>query len=74
MITPSKAVSIPDSALGQATAILERGPAPRDVSGLYRDVAARFASIDDFILALDLLYVLGRVDIQLPTHILTYAD
>jgi hypothetical protein len=74
VITPSKAVSIPDSALGQATTILERGPAGRDLVGLYREVADRFATIDDFILALDLLYVLGRVDVHLPTRVLTYVN
>lgn len=74
MITPSKAVSIPDSTLGQATVVLDRGPDQRDVVALYREVADRFATVDDFILALDLLYVLGRVEVDLPTRVLTYAE
>jgi len=74
VITPSKTVRLSDSALGKATVVLEQGPERRDLITLYKDVADRFESIDEFILAIDLLYVLGRVDVDQPTRVLTYAD
>jgi len=74
VITPSKAVNIRESALGQATILLEAGGGRRDLLSLYWEVGRHFAGVDDFMLALDLLYVLGRVDVDVPTRVMSYAD
>jgi hypothetical protein len=73
VIIPNKAVPIRDSALGHAAAIMQRGPASIDLMRLYKEVADEFESIDQFLLTLDLLYVIGRIDIDLQTRAVTYV-
>ena len=73
MIAPNKAISVAESALGRAPSILRAGTAPIDILRLYESVASDFDGIDQFLLALDVLYVLGRIDIDLPTRTVTYA-
>lgn len=74
MITPNKIVTLESSALGMADVILNCGPDSIELLHLFQKVENRFESIDQFILTLDLLYVLGRVDIDFRTRTLTYAD
>ena len=64
MITPNKVVSIENSALGLVSTIIEQGPTPLEVVKLYHIVSKNFESIDQFLLAIDLLYVLGRIDLN----------
>jgi hypothetical protein len=45
-----------------------------NLGALYRTVGKEFESIDQFLLTLDVLYVLGRIDIDLSTGTVTYAD
>lgn len=74
MISPNKVVMLKDSALGKAIFILSEGSAPIAVSALYQRVAKNFDSIDQFLLTLDLLFVLERIDIDRGTRMITYAD
>lgn len=74
MITPNKVITLPESALGKTPAILEAKGVQVTLAGLYKTVAREFESIDQFLLTLDVLYVLGRIDIDLPTGMVTYAD
>lgn len=74
MITPNKVVSLKSSALGPATKILERGPHPITVADLQQSLEKEFESIDQFILALDALYVLGRINIDFSAGVLSYVD
>lgn len=73
MITPNKVVALEDSALGLASVILEQGPQPVDLLALYSAVSNEFESIDHFMLTLDVLYVLGRIDVNFQTRMVTYA-
>jgi hypothetical protein len=73
VITPNKAITLEESALGLTGFILAHGPEPQDLLRLYRAVSPRFESIDDFMLTLDVLYVLGRIDVDLQTRTVTYA-
>jgi hypothetical protein len=73
VILPNKAVSLRDSALGHAAAILERGPGPIDLVRLYKELADEFESIDQFLLTLDLLFVLKRIDVDLQTRTVVYV-
>jgi len=73
MIAPNKAVSIHDSALGHAKFILAHGPEPIHIGELYEKTGDHFESIDHFLLTLDLLYVLEKIEVNLDTQILSYA-
>jgi len=73
MITPNKVVSIEKSALGLVGIILDQGPDPLELVNLYQIVSKHFESIDQFLLAIDLLYVLGRIDINFQTRIIYYV-
>jgi hypothetical protein len=74
VITPNKAIAVEDSALGLAGVILAQGPKTQDLIGLYKLVSPHFDSAEDFLLTLDVLYILGRIDIDLRTRTVTYAD
>ena len=73
MITPNKVVSIDKSALGLVGTILDQGPAPLELLKLYHTVSKKFESIDQFLLAIDLLYVLGRIEINVQTREIYYV-
>lgn len=73
MITPNKVIPLDESALGRLGVILSKGPSEVDLLALYRSVSHRFESIDQFLLTMDVLYVLGRIDVDFSTRIVTYA-
>lgn len=73
MIVPNKIVTLENSALGLATIILDQGPNPIGLLNLYDKVSTNFESIDQFILTLDLLYVLGSIDLDYQTGIISYV-
>lgn len=74
MITPNKVVTLENSALGLAGVILGQGPAPIELMKLYHIVSKNFESIDQFLLTIDLLHVLGRLDIDFQTREVIYAS
>lgn len=74
MISPNKVVTLKDSALGKAGVILSQGPAPIAISALYQRVSKHFDGIDQFLLTLDLLFVLERINVDQGTRMITYAD
>jgi hypothetical protein len=74
MITPNKVVTLENSALGLVSVVLEEGPGPIDLIKLYHYVEKSFESIDQFLLAIDLLYVLGRIEIDFQTRSVLYAS
>lgn len=73
MITPNKVVSIEKSALGLVGVILEQGPDPLELVNLYQIVSKQFESIDQFLLVIDLLYVLGRIEVNFQTRTIYYV-
>lgn len=73
MIVPNKVISIDESALSAIPAILEQGPLPHDLVTLYREHSEKFDSIDQFLLGLDVLFVLGRINVNFETRVITYA-
>jgi hypothetical protein len=74
LITPNKVITLRESALGRTPIILrEKGP-PDYLVALYEKVRKDFESIDQFLLTLDVLYILGQVDVDLSTGTVTYAD
>lgn len=74
MITPNKVITLRESALGR-TPIILREKAPQDnLAAVYEKVRKDFESIDQFLLTLDVLYILGQIDVDLSTGVVTYAD
>lgn len=73
MITPNKVISLGESALGRLGVIMSQGPEALDLLTLYRNVSDRFESIDQFLLTLDILYILGRIEVNPSTRTVTYV-
>ena len=74
MITPNKVLSLDESALGRLAVIMRQSEKSTDLVVLYRAVADQFESVDQFLFALDILFVVGRIDVNLATRTVTYAD
>lgn len=74
MITPNKVITLRESALGKTPIILKAKAPLMNVGELYRTVHREFESIDQFLLTLDVLYVLGRIEVDFITGAVTYAD
>jgi hypothetical protein len=74
MITPNKVITLRESALGRIPILLRHKGEGTDLIALYRDVSKDFESIDQFLLSLDILFILGRIDIDLQTGVVANAD
>lgn len=74
MITPNKFISFNDSVLCKLKIILDENNSV-SVSELYLRLADKFENIDQFLYALDVLYVLGKVnwDVTNPEGIIINA-
>jgi len=69
MITPNKVITLRESALGRVPLLLRHIGETRDLVALYHKVSKDFESIDQYILSLDILFILGRIDFDLPTGV-----
>jgi hypothetical protein len=74
VITPNKFIALDASILGKLGVILDEYPEDVSIRELYRDVGHRFESADEFLLAIDVLYILGRVSVDFKTASISYAD
>lgn len=73
MITPNKVVPLSASVPGHLTHVLKEGPAPTRLSELFQQVGDKFESIDQFLLALDVLFLLDRLTVDFSTEKVVYA-
>ena len=73
MITPNKVVSLDNSALGHIVHILKAGPYMTRVTDLFMEIGDKFESIDQFLIAIDVLYILNRIDVDFQQETVTYA-
>lgn len=73
MITPNKVVSLSDSVLGHLPHVLKVGPDPTHLVELFQQVGDKFESIDQFLLALDVLFLLDRLTVDFSTEKVVYA-
>ena len=73
MITPNKVVPLSDSVLGQLAYVLKAGPDSTSVLDLFHKVGDKFESIDQFLLALDVLYILDCLTVDFSTKKVIYA-
>ena len=74
MIMPNKVITLRESALGRTPIILHEKASHANLVSLYGKVGKEFESIDQFLLAIDVLYILGQIDVDLSTGLVTYAD
>jgi hypothetical protein len=74
LITPNKVSRLRESALGRTPIILREKASQDNLNSLYDKVRKDFESIDQFLLALDVLYLLGKIEVDLLTGMVTYAD
>ena len=74
MITPNKVITLRESALGRTPIILREKAPHANLVSLYDKVGKEFESIDQFLLAIDVLFIPGQIDVDLSTGVVTYAD
>lgn len=67
MITPNKVVPLAKSALGLAQVLLEEATNSESILDLQERTSKHFESIDQFILTVDMLFVLGRIGVDFET-------
>jgi hypothetical protein len=65
MITPSKTIPFKDSVIFKMTYILDVEFEDASLAELYKNTKGKFLGLDEFIYAIDILYVLGKVDVNL---------
>lgn len=65
MITPSKTISFKDSITFKMLHILDMQFEEIPIGELYKNTKRRFLGLDEFIFALDVLYILGEIDVDL---------
>lgn len=64
MIVPNKVISYEDSLMSKLPVILRRMAVSATPSELYSDLQADFDEMSNFLLALDVLFVLGKITIK----------
>lgn len=64
MITPNKFTSFDQSSLSKLSRILEALVVVNGLSELYKEVEKNFEDVSEFIACIDVLYVLGRIELN----------
>lgn len=73
MITPNKFISFDQSVLAKLPAMLV-DEKTISIHDLYTKVSNEFENVDEFMYALDVLYVLNKVNVDFDLKTVTYAD
>jgi hypothetical protein len=74
MIYPNKHIRLEESIIYKMTHVLEHKKRNEiNIHELYIVCSSHFSSIDEFILSLDVLYVLDLVDIDFQTETVRYV-
>ena len=75
MILPNKLISFQDCILAKTVYILEKiRDSDFSVSGLYEQVETHFEDLNEYILALDVLYVLGKIKYNEGLQVIQYVE
>lgn len=74
MITPGKFITFKQSTLAKLSLVLDSLDEPREVRDLLEANQGEFASIAEFLHALDALYALGRIELCSETWVLSRAS
>ena len=67
MITPNKATPFKDSIIFKMTYILDEQFETIHLAELYKNTKAKFSGLDEYIYAIDTLYVLGRIELDMSS-------
>lgn len=74
MILPNKLISFQDCILAKTVYILEKiGNSDVSVIDLYEQVETHFEDLNEYILALDVLYVLDKIKYNEELRVIQYA-
>lgn len=74
MIYPNKNIRFEDSIIYKMVEILDvQNDSEMNIHVLYSKVKNKFINIDEFILSLDVLYVLDMIEIDFKTETIRYA-
>ena len=73
MITPSKFISFKQSIIGKIH-YLRTDKKEIGIRELFASVGDKFGGLDEFIYALDVLYVLNKIEIDFTKGLVIYAD
>lgn len=75
MIYPNKTIPLKDSIIYKMTVILEYNARRKiAVAELFILTKSKFQDIDEFIFALDVLYILKKIEINFETKTISYAE
>ena len=73
MIIPSKFIPLKDSVIGKLAYLFVEAK-QIGVHDLYEAVSEKFDGVDQFMYALDVLYVLNKIDIDFEKGVVVYVD
>jgi hypothetical protein len=74
MIAPNKFIDYSQSIMSRLHVILKRLDSPKTVTELYSSTSKSFPDASDFLYALDTLYILKAVDIDLTSKVVSRAN
>ena len=75
MILPNKLISFQDCILAKTVYILEKiSDSDFSVIGLYEQVETHFEDLNEYMLALDVLYVLGKIEYNDELQVIQYVE
>jgi len=75
MILPNKLISFQDCILAKTVYILEKiSDSDFSVIGLYEQVETHFEDLNEYMLALDVLYVLGKKEYNEELQVIQYVE
>ena len=75
MILPNKLISFQDCILVKTVYILEKiSDSDFSVIGLYEQVETHFEDLNEYMLALDVLYVLGKIKYNEELQVIQYVE
>lgn len=74
MITPNKFISFDESILSKLNIILDLGFDEIEIGRLYKETYKKFDGVDQFIYAIDILYILGRIEVDFITRTVKYVN
>ncbi len=74
MILPNKLIRFEDSIISRIPCLLKKVEASdQNLMGLYEDTKKSFADINQYILTLDVLFVLGKIKLDKESRNITYV-
>ena len=74
MIVPNKFIPLDRSLLSKLDCLLDTDVEEISVSELSHATRRKFTDIGEFILALDVLFVLGKIEIDKDKEVIRYVD